>query len=483
MSNSTRSFTRHLITQRSQAASSSFQAWRSRPTYNDTMASPSKIHLTPEHTGIFKFKSQDSETAAKVSGLLQENHEQHHIFFNDEGFHNHIVHHLLSLYGIGASGSVIEKHYRNNACYQRPPVPLEERVVQDMSNPDHFQKYLGNEKYYHDFLVFFQMEMESKGYEEVLNEYLFAGNEKADDLLGRMYGGFFHPIIHLGFGLEFQQPAIVAEALAQAAVHDNWTGKYLLLTEAAAKSDPNLSLDTKLVDLLDEIKANKKLANSAHIDDANKVRDGILVRAPEEMIRVASKWIVTPETLERKTAEMTNAAIFFTAAAQRPPKQVKFDFFYMHCTNTSIFYPTFNSLPWLSAANKVRLLQWKVYVDLAIYTSRGTAPLHLSEVSLYTPSKLEAGDAEWKGIFRRLTEFADDGHAVKFGRAVANAERLCEPYEKNGEGVGVLNGFMWEKIGNMVVDSVEDTGATWARNVGWEEAWKDYEDRPRKSQL
>tara|TARA_R110002060_G_scaffold15316_3_gene21359 strand:- start:719 stop:1090 length:372 start_codon:yes stop_codon:yes gene_type:complete len=118
--------------------------------------------------------------------------QQHHIFFNDEGFHNHIVHHLLSLYGIGASGSVIEKHYRNNACYQRPPVPLEERVVQDMSNPDHFQKYLGNEKYYHDFLVFFQMEMESKGYEEVLNEYLFAGNEKADDLLGRMYGGMSH---------------------------------------------------------------------------------------------------------------------------------------------------------------------------------------------------------------------------------------------------------------------------------------------------
>ena len=117
--------------------------------------------------------------------------------------------------------------------------------------------------------------------------------------------------------------------MAQAAVHDNWTGKYLLLTEAAAKFDPNLSLDTKLVDLLDEIKANKKLANSAHIDDANKVRDGILVRAPEEMIRVASKWIVTPETLERKTAEMTNAAIFFTAAAQRPPKQVRISFEYL----------------------------------------------------------------------------------------------------------------------------------------------------------
>lgn len=72
---------------------------------------------------------------------------------------------------------------------------------------------------------------------------------------------------------------------------------------------------------------------------------------------------------------------------------------------------------------------------------------------------------------------------MKFGRAVANAERLCKPYEKDGFGVGVLNGFMWEKIGNMVIDSVEDTGDTWARNVGWAEAWEKYEDRPRKSQL
>lgn len=35
------------------------------------------------------------------------------------------------------------------------------------------------------------------------------------------FTGFLHPIIHLGFGVEFQQPAIIAEALAQAAVHTN----------------------------------------------------------------------------------------------------------------------------------------------------------------------------------------------------------------------------------------------------------------------
>jgi hypothetical protein len=39
------------------------------------MATPSKIHLTTEDTGVFKFKSQNEETAAKTSELLQENHE------------------------------------------------------------------------------------------------------------------------------------------------------------------------------------------------------------------------------------------------------------------------------------------------------------------------------------------------------------------------------------------------------------------------
>ena len=165
----------------------------------------------------------------------------------------------------------------------------------------------------------------------------------------------------------------------------------------------------------------------------------------------------------------------------------------MHCVNSSIFWPTFNAQSWLSTANKVRLLQWKGYLDLAMYASRRSPPLLLDEISMYTPAKPEAGDAEWKGIFTRLFNFEDDGHAVKLGRAVRNGELICGEWEKRGEGANghgkpgedwmKIKGFMWEKIGNMVIDSVEDTGVRWARSVGFEEAWKDYEDRPRKSQL
>lgn len=60
-----------------------------------------------------------------------------------------------------------------------------------MSDPEKFKKYLGKEKYYHDFLVFFQKEMEKNGWEDVLNRYFFAGTEEADDLLGRLFAGMF----------------------------------------------------------------------------------------------------------------------------------------------------------------------------------------------------------------------------------------------------------------------------------------------------
>jgi hypothetical protein len=39
------------------------------------MATPSKVHLTVNDTGILPSKPQTSEAAAKVSELLQENHE------------------------------------------------------------------------------------------------------------------------------------------------------------------------------------------------------------------------------------------------------------------------------------------------------------------------------------------------------------------------------------------------------------------------
>jgi hypothetical protein len=67
-------------------------------------------------------------------------------------------------------------------------VALEASVVDDVQRPERIEAYVGK-KYYRDVLVFFQKEMEQKGWEEVHNQYVFSGDARADDLLVRMYAG------------------------------------------------------------------------------------------------------------------------------------------------------------------------------------------------------------------------------------------------------------------------------------------------------
>ncbi|KAI4282923.1 MAG: hypothetical protein L6R38_002542, partial [Xanthoria sp. 2 TBL-2021] len=285
---------------------------------------------------------------------------------------------------------------------------------------------------------------------------------------------FLHPIIHLGFGVEFNQPAIIAEALAQAAVHDGWTGPFLLETEEAASK---IQDSKSLVEILDQIRADPKLRMAAHWDDGNKVRDGILARAPNEMIKYAAQWKVGLDELEVKTAEMTNAAVYFTGGAQHPPKQIKFDFYYMHCVNCSIFFSSFLKQSWITPEHKARLLLFKGWLDLAMYASRRAPDPLLDEIVNYRPKHPKGS---WDGIFKRVVEHEDDGHASKLVRALKHGEQICIPY--NDDPRFRIKEDMWLKLGHMAIDSVEDTGEPWVRSAGFDEAWEKYEDRP-KAQL
>jgi hypothetical protein len=58
---------------------------------------------------------------------------------------------------------------------------------------------------------------------------------------------------------------------------------------------------------------------------------------------------------------------------------------------------------------------------------------------------------------------------------VRHGEEVCKQYED--EDWCKIKSFMWLKIGNMVIDSVEDDGAHWVRSAGFGDAWKDYKDR------
>ena len=154
-----------------------------------TMATASHVELTPSTAGVYHAPDISSQSAKVASDLLQENHDSYHIFFNQSGFHNHIAHHLLAIYALGASPQELQKAYDDNKGYQRKLKPVQQKNVEDMSDRKKFKEFLGKEKYFHDYEAFFQTEIDAKGWQSVLQEQLFAGDEHAEDMLIRMYAG------------------------------------------------------------------------------------------------------------------------------------------------------------------------------------------------------------------------------------------------------------------------------------------------------
>lgn len=232
-----------------------------------------------------------------------------------------------------------------------------------------------------------------------------------------------------------------------------------------------------MVQLLDQCRSTPSLRTAASVS-GNRIRDGILKTEAKTMIDLVAQYRLpssaSPSDLSLACAEMTNGCAYFTGGAQRPSKAIKMDFYYMHCINSSIFFPVFLSQPWLSTANKTRLLEWKIRNDVTMYASRGSPPLLLDEIENYTPKHPEQG---WEGIFDRVKEYADDGHGAKLVRALAHAEGLCGKWGDREE--WRIKKGMWAKLGHMAIDSVEGPEPEWVRSAGFDEAWEKVADRSR----
>ncbi|KAF1824015.1 uncharacterized protein K489DRAFT_316886 [Dissoconium aciculare CBS 342.82] len=438
------------------------------------MATATKIELTTSQRPEQYREPLSREATQLTSQFLQQNHDDYHIFFNNDGFHNHIAHHLLTVWALRGSAEDLRQAYGDNKTYQRPQMKPDESIIDRLQDEAFFATYLEPEEHYSTFLLFFQREIEKTSWQQVLQKYLLAGDKRANDLLARTYAGFLHPIIHLGFGIEFGQPAIIAEALAQAACHDAWIADYFLPAEEAARKVTDVDNLPSIVQLLDDIRADKQIYEAPRWSDGNKIRDGIMKRAGDRMLSYAAKVRVKPEALAEKTAEMTNAAAYYTAGAQKSNKAIKYDFFFIHELNCSIFFSAFLKQDWLSDADKARLLEWKIRADLIMYASRKSPEIRMQDIRDYKPKQPSGFDE----IEDRVCRLPDDGHASKLVRAIAHGQSISQPYEDRDN--FRLKHDDWLQLAHMAIDSVEMPGATWVRSAGFDEAWKDV---PARAQL
>lgn len=132
----------------------------------------------------------------------------------------------------------------------------------------------------------------------------------------------------------------------------------------------------------------------------------------------------------------------------RKDKEVKVDFFLMHCVTSAIFISAFNAQDWITPESKARLLEWKTRFDILTYVAVGAPVLHTDEIKNYEPKVSQDGDGNpWLDIIKRAIHADDDGHTIKTIRALAYGERLTAKY---GEKLNLpVVGNMWRKIAAM----------------------------------
>ena len=87
----------------------------------------------------------------------------------------------------------MQKNYNENMSYQRPPPPLRDHLAQELHDPKVFIANLHKGNFYPDYMTFIAREIEKQGYENVVNEYLFREDERANIMFNRLYAGKLWP--------------------------------------------------------------------------------------------------------------------------------------------------------------------------------------------------------------------------------------------------------------------------------------------------
>jgi Questin oxidase-like len=124
--------------------------------------------------------------------------------------------------------------------------------------------------------------------------------------------------MYVGMGIEFKQLPLIAEGLAQAAVHDDmYYNDFFSAAERLASEAKETALP--LSELLFECRKypsilecsgteyHTQLENGKWFVEVEMVRDGVCAKAFDDMARVCARYRVDPSDLERATAELINA--------------------------------------------------------------------------------------------------------------------------------------------------------------------------------
>ncbi|KAI0192433.1 hypothetical protein F4808DRAFT_443144 [Astrocystis sublimbata] len=440
----------------------------------------SRVRLSPNQLGLARLAASPPASLEAANSLLQKNHDLYHMYFRDVAGHNHIPHSILTVLAMGGGPAQLQRAFDDGVPIQRPLPPLSPSIATSFRDPAKFRARMMSTEDYSNYLSFFEAEIETKGWEAVVQEHCFSRSANADYMLAQLFEGVFHPLIHLGFGVEFQLPSIVAEGLAQAASH--YRGDldvFFLGVEKLLQTKP--VAPRRLLDLYHAARADEKIRTAARASDrAFRVRDGVLGRALPDITALAAQYQVTPDSLDLAMAEMLSCAAYVAATTvTKPGKRRRIDFYVMHNVTSAVaLVVLLRRAPWLAVAEKVRLLEWKGRLDLVMYAAIACPELREENLLGYEATLSQGWD--WEGLYRAVCGVRDDGHIAKFVRALRVGEEVERGLE--GEGDGDWNarlpvkGDLWFRVAQLCFDTTSrsdgiEAEEKWVMGAGFEPMW------------
>ncbi|KAK9711995.1 hypothetical protein K7432_007444 [Basidiobolus ranarum] len=367
--------------------------------------------------------------------LISRNHRDYHIYF-DGLAHNHTPHLLCSLYNLGASEKRMRSTYEKATRYLEP-LPQPKHTV----NEGNYSQCIGVRDTYRDLLDFFDEQIAQTGFDKIFAKY-------APPLLPGLVGEAAHPLIHLGYAVEFRQDLLLSEALALCTIGYDPHGELINeeFSEPAYK-DP--------ITIIEEMSRDSRFQEFEYDPYTDDSRD-IDIPHSEYTKEYYKAWdsSIKHEGLDEKMRELSHG-IAFLFLGHKP--ELRLDFLLCHAMTG--LHAGRMLLPILSESDQVRILRLVWFTALTLFVSVGR-PLPKWENLIHHPAKLLLENNEfWEEIDEAAIQDGDIfAHAIKSVRAM---KELAKAYPQDEE--------LWRHGAKKVLDLVDDH-YDWGRRLGLEPA-------------
>ncbi|TIC02338.1 hypothetical protein E3Q18_00341 [Wallemia mellicola] len=421
-----------------------------------------------------------SNSTKLVRSLTDHDFAERDAYFNRKGFHNHFIHGVYAAYSLGAQPKTIQRIADALASYQQPLRPVEKGTPINQSNWNDKQ-LLGKRDNYPTYLNYFREEVDkTKDTASLLDKYIYSriANEVGVDMLSRFFSGLIHPIIHLGYALEFEhvdnKREVLAQALAWTATHPSDFSAVLPQDLWSNPEKENAQRKSSLQVYFDVLKDEKYSANSPDTPTLNhdfpvsatvKSAGGMLLEEASHFDLPASDIPKRQDELCRELAY--TAMLMYASGGYKAGKKFKPEFILVHILNSSHFIPfILHYTP--SAINKRLLLSAYFRVILTVYVSRGRPSLDAEVIK-----KREIPEDEtniWLGIVDDGLK-QDDEHVLKAIRTLAfHDSKYSEDVPPEVSSVS-LDGSIWSRVAHQHINAFK-SGSAWSyERPGFEESW------------